>query len=112
MKELTVFEMEEISGGYSWDFSSLSSSLTSLVSNGVEAVGAAILGGTIAAVAGTLIGGTQSGANGGLLGFGLLGNLVGMFWGLAMGLSAERRWRCHRLGWDTGICKRNGGRYS
>lgn len=85
MKELTVFEMEEISGGYSWDFSSLSSSLTSLVSNGVEAVGAAILGGTIAAVAGTLIGGTQSGANGGLLGFGLLGNLVGMFWGLAMG---------------------------
>ncbi|EPD0172082.1 hypothetical protein ACR4TN_002677, partial [Klebsiella variicola] len=24
MKQLTVFEMEEISGGYSWDFSSLS----------------------------------------------------------------------------------------
>ncbi|MDM6983557.1 hypothetical protein QUG97_28380, partial [Klebsiella michiganensis] len=23
MKQLTVFEMEEISGGYSWDFSSI-----------------------------------------------------------------------------------------
>ncbi|MDN4157536.1 hypothetical protein ACYBK1_15740, partial [Klebsiella pneumoniae] len=26
MKQLTVFEMEAISGGYSWDFSSIQSS--------------------------------------------------------------------------------------
>ncbi|MHB6098453.1 hypothetical protein ACYBKQ_14580, partial [Klebsiella pneumoniae] len=27
MKQLTVFEMEAISGGYSWDFSSIQSSI-------------------------------------------------------------------------------------
>lgn len=30
MKQLTVFEMEEISGGYTWDFSSASAAFTSL----------------------------------------------------------------------------------
>lgn len=85
MKELTVFEMEAISGGYNWDFSSFSSAVTSLAGNAVEAAGAAILGGVAGATYGTLIGGTQSGANGGLLGFGLIGNGVGMFWGLLWG---------------------------
>lgn len=75
MKQLTVFEMEAISGGYSWDFSSIQSSITSLVSNGVEAVVSAATMGTLAAVFGTFVGGTQSGANGGVLGFGLFGNL-------------------------------------
>ncbi|HHH3853966.1 TPA: bacteriocin, partial [Klebsiella pneumoniae] len=28
MKELTVFEMDTISGGYSWDFSSIQSTVT------------------------------------------------------------------------------------
>ncbi|HBR9007248.1 TPA: hypothetical protein L9872_005706, partial [Klebsiella pneumoniae] len=79
MKQLTVFEMEAISGGYSWDFSSIQSSITSLVSNGVEAVVSAATMGTLAAVFGTFVGGTQAGANGGVLGFGLFGNLVGMF---------------------------------
>ncbi|MFH7118130.1 hypothetical protein ACHWGW_30925, partial [Klebsiella pneumoniae] len=41
MKELTVFEMDTISGGYSWDFSSIQSTVTSLVSNGVEAAASA-----------------------------------------------------------------------
>ncbi len=54
MKQLTVFEMEAISGGYSWDFSSIQSSITSLVSNGVEAVVSAATMGTLAAVFGTL----------------------------------------------------------
>lgn len=30
MKQLTVFEMEEISGGYSWDFSSITGALPAL----------------------------------------------------------------------------------
>ncbi|MDV5432731.1 hypothetical protein [Klebsiella quasipneumoniae] len=54
MKELTVFEMEEISAG------------ADIFGN----IGAAALGAVVGAVWGTLIGGTQSGANGGLLGFG------------------------------------------
>ncbi len=85
MKQLTIFEMESISGGYSWDFSSFQSSITSIVCNGVEAVASAVLLGTGMAAMGTLIGGTQSGANGGILGFGLLGNAVGMVWGLIVG---------------------------
>lgn len=44
MKQLTVFEMEAISGGYSWDFSSVTSTLTSLASNGVEALASVALG--------------------------------------------------------------------
>ncbi|MGX5370943.1 hypothetical protein ACWLKX_27905, partial [Klebsiella pneumoniae] len=59
MKQLTVFEMEAISGGYSWDFSSIQSSITSLVSNGVEAVVSAATMGTLAAVFGTFVGGTR-----------------------------------------------------
>ncbi|KMH46659.1 hypothetical protein SM73_04510, partial [Klebsiella quasipneumoniae] len=48
MKELTVFEMEEISAG------------ADIFGN----IGAAALGAVVGAVWGTLIGGTQSGANG------------------------------------------------
>lgn len=44
MKQLTVFEMEEISGGYTWDFSSLSSAITSLASNAGELVISVALG--------------------------------------------------------------------
>lgn len=32
MKELTINEMESIAGAYSWDFSSFSSALTSILS--------------------------------------------------------------------------------
>lgn len=71
MKELTVFEMQEVSAGAEVDF-------------GSRIAGAAI-GSITAAVWGTLIGGTQSGANGGLLGFGLIGNAVGAIWGFIAG---------------------------
>lgn len=102
MKQLTVFEMESISGGYSWDFSSIQSTITSLVSNGIEAVASAALLGVGMAAMGTLIGGTQSGANGGLLGFGLLGNAVGMIWGLIVG-AATGIVNGIAMGWDASV---------
>lgn len=43
MKELTINEMESIAGAYSWDFSSFSSALTSILSNSAEAVASALL---------------------------------------------------------------------
>lgn len=77
MKQLTVFEMEEISGGYSWDFSSLGSALTSIVSNGAELTLSALLGGAVYAMTGSVIGGAHGGNGGGSLGFGTLGMMVG-----------------------------------
>lgn len=85
MKELTVFEMEEISGGYSWDFSSLSNALLSLASNGVEATAATILGTIAGAIPGSVIGGVFGGNGGGLLGIGSIGQAVGMIYGLIVG---------------------------
>lgn len=55
MKELSVIEMESIAGAYSWDFSSLGSALTSIVSNGVEAVASAVTLGSILASYGSLL---------------------------------------------------------
>ncbi|EPB5126552.1 hypothetical protein ACRJX6_003716 [Klebsiella pneumoniae] len=49
MKELTINEMESIAGAYSWDFSSFSSALTSILSNSAEAVASALLLGSAAA---------------------------------------------------------------
>ncbi|VUS54440.1 hypothetical protein [Klebsiella spallanzanii] len=85
MKQLTVFEMEEISGGYSWDFSSISSTLTSLVSNGFELVTAASMGAATYGMIGSIIGGAHGGDGGGLLGIGSAGQGVGMIWGLVVG---------------------------
>lgn len=102
MKQLTIFEMESISGGYSWDFSSFQSTITSLVSNGVEAVASAVLLGTGMAAMGTLIGGTQSGANGGIIGLGLLGNAVGMVWGLLVG-AVTGAVNGAVIGWDASV---------
>ena len=85
MKELNVFEMEQVSAG---TFDELASRIS-----------AAALGAVTMGVWGTLIGGTQSGANGGLLGFGLIGNLVGMFWGLAMG-ALTGAVSSFAMGWD------------
>lgn len=50
MKELSVIEMESISGAYSWDFSSLGSAISSIASNGVEAVASALLLGAVASL--------------------------------------------------------------
>lgn len=71
MKELNIFEMEQVAAGVN--------------DNLITRVAAGLLGAAVWGVWGTLIGGTQSGANGGLIGFGGIGNLVGMFWGLAVG---------------------------
>ncbi|MCY4766302.1 hypothetical protein [Klebsiella aerogenes] len=102
MKQLTVFEMEAISGGYSWDFSSISSTVTSLLGNAVEAVGCATLGAIIVGAIGASVGGTLGGTNGGLLGFGLLGNLVGLFAAAAVGAVAGAVGAI-ALGWDKSI---------
>jgi hypothetical protein len=66
MKELTINEMESIAGAYSWDFSSFSSALTSILSNSAEAVASALLLGPAAAALGSTIGGTHGSDNGGL----------------------------------------------
>ncbi|PJR48908.1 hypothetical protein CWM58_21450 [Klebsiella sp. H-Nf2] len=99
MKQLTVFEMEAISGGYTWDFSSASAAITSLASNAVEAVGAMALGGIVTAVIGAWFGGTQSGTNGGIFGFGLIANGVGAIAGFILGAIGGTVGSL-ALGWD------------
>lgn len=102
MKELTVFEMDAISGGYSWDFSSAQSAITSLMSNGVEMAASAALGAATWGVYGLAFGGIQSGANGGLLGFGIIGNAVGAVWGVLMGaLGGAVGYAA--LGWEASV---------
>ncbi len=66
MKELSVIEMESISGAYSWDFSSLGSAISSIASNGVEAVASALLLGAITAGGGSIVGGSHGSDNGGI----------------------------------------------
>lgn len=102
MKQLTVFEMEEISGGYSWDFSSFSAALTSIASNGVEAVTSALLGGAVFSMIGSVIGGAHGGNGGGALGFGTLGMMVGGVWGLIVGAIGGAI-TAVTLGWDTTV---------
>ncbi|HBQ4003034.1 hypothetical protein NSA37_10965 [Klebsiella pneumoniae] len=77
MKQLTVSEMEAISGG-AFD-------LTNAATAVAETIGAAILGGTFTALMGTILGGRFAGSNGGIFGFGLIGNAVGFIWGLFAG---------------------------
>ncbi|CAH5475615.1 MULTISPECIES: hypothetical protein [Klebsiella] len=85
MKQLTVFEMEEISGGYSWDFSSLGNALSSMAGNAVELVASVAVAASAGGMAGSVIGGRWGGAGGGILGFGAIGQGVGMIWGLVVG---------------------------
>ena len=100
MKQLTVFEMEAISGGYSWDFSSITNTISSIANNAVEAVNAIALGAATCAIAGSVIGGVWGGYGGGILGVGSIGQGVGMIWGLVVGgigcgIAAAT------VGWDT-----------
>lgn len=102
MKELTVFETDAISGGYSWDFSSAQSAIISLMSNGVEIAASAALGAATWGAYGLAFGGTQSGANGGILGFGIIGNAVGAVWGVLMGaLGGAVGYAA--LGWEASV---------
>ena len=88
MKELNIFEMEQIAAG--------------VQDNLITRVAAGALNGITCAVWGTLIGGTQSGANGGLLGFGLIGNAVGAIWGfIAGGITGAAAGVA--MGWDKSL---------
>lgn len=91
--------MEAISGGYSWDFSSIAGALTSIATNAVEAVGAAALGGVTGAIAGTIIGGVWGGNGGGILGVGSIGQGVGMIYGLVVG-GIGCGFAASLVGWD------------
>lgn len=102
MKELTVFEMEAISGGYTWDFSSASAAFTSLASNAVEALGAGILGSVITACVGAGLGGFQGGSNGGILGLGLISNAVGAVAGFILGAIGGAAGAV-ALGWEGSV---------
>ncbi|WP_159566133.1 hypothetical protein [Budvicia diplopodorum] len=86
MRELSVFEMNEIAGGYSWSFSSFGGFIQSTLSNVAEAAASAVLGAAAGGVAGAIIGGANGGDGGGLLGFGQIGQLVGMIGGGLIGV--------------------------
>ncbi len=84
MKELSVIEMESISGAYSWDFSSLGSAISSIASNGVEAVASALLLGAITAGGGSIVGGSHGSDNGGIFGVGTIGMMIGGLYALSL----------------------------
>lgn len=92
--------MEEISGGYSWDTSSFLATAQSLVLNGAEAIGSAILGGVVAGGWGAFAAGGKAGDGGGILGFGLIGELVGVIFG-AIGGGLTGAVAAASAGWDT-----------
>ncbi|MEB6635164.1 hypothetical protein [Kluyvera cryocrescens] len=86
MKQLSVMEMDAISGGrYSWNFSSVSNAVTSVVTNGISAAAGIVGGAAAGAAIGTIIGGAHGGDGGGILGVGSIGQGVGMLYGLAAG---------------------------
>lgn len=101
MKELSVIEMNEVSGAYSWDMSNgLAGLIGSAVTNAAEAVSSVGLGASVGSMAGAVIGGKHGGDGGGLLGIGSIGQGVGMvaggiLGGVASGVAAAV------IGWDT-----------
>lgn len=100
MKEISVIEMDNVSGAYSWDFTNALSFLESAVNNAAELIGSATLGAVAGTVAGAVIGGSHGGDGGGILGFGIIGQGVGMLGGaliggIACGIGGSL------VGWDT-----------
>ena len=86
MQQLSVLEMEAVSGGtYSWDFSTAEKAIASLATNAISCVTGTIGGAAVGAPIGSIIGGRWGGDGGGLLGFGGIGQGVGMVWGLVVG---------------------------
>jgi hypothetical protein len=79
MKQLTAFEIEEIAGGYSWDFSSFDNALKAMAGNMVE------LAASADGMAGSIIGGRWEGNGAGVLSFAVIGQGVGMICGLSVG---------------------------
>jgi hypothetical protein len=72
MKTLSVQEMNNVSGAYSWN------SWTSIFSNTIEAIASAAMGAAMGFAGGAAIGGKHGGDGGGLIGIGSIGQGVGM----------------------------------
>ncbi|HBM3027254.1 hypothetical protein LXH16_01395 [Klebsiella oxytoca] len=100
MKQLSIIEIESISGGYSWDFSSLSGAVSSIAGNAAEAVASCLLGASMTGAIGSFMGGYYAGLTGGKLGVGIIAAGVGMIWGLGVGGIAGGI-AATLLGWDT-----------
>lgn len=79
MKELTVFEMEEISGG------ALSDTMSGVVTWIAQEIGAIALGASLGALLGTAFAGRWGGVSGGIFGIGSIGQGVGMIAGVILG---------------------------
>lgn len=84
MKQLTVFEMEAISGG-TFDLGDVAQTAMDAAMFCAQEVGAMALGASLGAMYGSIVGGRWGGAGGGVLGFGAIGQGVGMVWGLVVG---------------------------
>lgn len=100
MKQLSIIEIESISGGYSWDFSSLSGAVSSIAGNAAEAVASCLLGASMTGAIGSFMGGYYAGLTGVKLGVGIIAAGVGMIWGLGVGGIAGGI-AATLLGWDT-----------
>ena len=79
MHQLTVFEMEEISGG------ALTDTLTDIMTWAAKEIGAITLGASLGALAGTAYAGRWGGISGGIFGIGSIGQGVGMIAGVILG---------------------------
>jgi hypothetical protein len=77
MRDLTIYEVEQVSGGYGNGF----------MADLIEAATSSVLGATVAGAFGAIIGGKNGGTGGGW-GFGSLGQLVGMIGGGLIGMAA------------------------
>jgi hypothetical protein len=76
MRELAIYEVEQVSGGYGKGF----------FADLTEAVSSSVIGAIAAGWAGAVIGGKNGGTGGGW-GFGSLGQLVGMIGGGLIGMA-------------------------
>ncbi|WP_380182956.1 hypothetical protein [Kalamiella sp. sgz302252] len=85
MKELSVIEMDDVSGAYSWNFTDPLSFFGNLAANAVELVASATLGASIGATGGAYVGGRHGGDGGGLLGLGIIAEGVGLIAGGILG---------------------------
>lgn len=76
MKELTINEMNLVSGAYNWN--NAGAFMSNLFANTVEFFGSAALGAAAGGAAGAVIGGAHGGDGGGIIGAGTIGQGVGM----------------------------------
>lgn len=100
MKELSLMEMNEVSGAYSWNFTDVGSFFQSAIANVGELALSTIVGGAAGLAAGTYIGGSHGGDGGGLLGVGVIGSLVGVIVGPIVGAITVGA-TCAATGWES-----------